>query len=267
MAVITGTELDNTLTGTNQNDFIFGRAGDDTLSGLGGNDVLLGEKGNDTLNGNDGDDFLDGGDGNDDITGANGNNVIFGGNGNDSLSTGFTDGANSIFGGNGNDSLVGGYGDDNLYGEDGNDSLFGYLGNDILDGGAGNDRITGSFLYTAINEIDRLTGGKGADTFVLGSLTAGGASPFYIGGKSNYGLITDFNKNEDTIELTKFEGATKYQSSPVVAQYSLGASPQGLAKGTGIYVNHQGEQPDLIAILQDVDPNSVNLSANYFKFI
>jgi Ca2+-binding RTX toxin-like protein len=266
MTVITGTELDNTLTGTNQNDIIFGRAGNDTLSGLGGNDVLLGQEGNDTLNGDDGDDFLDGGDDNDDITGKNGNNVMFGGNGNDSLSTGFTNGANSIFGGNGDDSLVGGYGDDNLYGEDGNDSLFGFFGNDTLNGGTGNDIISGSFLHTGINEIDRLTGGARADTFVLGGSSYGELSPFYIGGNSNYALITDFNKSEDAIELIKFEGDARHNST-VEVRYSLGAAPEGLAKSTGIYVNHQGQQPDLIAILQDVDPNSVNLSAKYFKFV
>ncbi len=246
---IIGTELDDTLTGTNQNDFIFGRGGNDTLSGL------------------EGDDFLDGGDGNDNINGGSGNNIMFGGNGNDNVSTWYTHEGNFIFGGNGDDFLGGGFGEDSVYGENGNDNLYGYYGNDILDGGAGNDTIQGSMNNTPLNEIDRLTGGTGADTFALHFLTPGGEALSYKGDNSNYALITDFNKNEDTIELTSSENPIKYDLSPVKAQYSLGAAPSGLPKGTGIYLNPQGEQPDLIAILQDVDPNSVSLSESYFQFV
>lgn len=229
--------------------------------------MLLGQEGNDTLNGDDGNDFLDGGNGNDFIDGGNGNNIIFGGNGNDSLSGGGNAISNdTMYGEYGDDSLDGGYGEDVLDGGYGNDKLFGFFGNDTLNGGAGNDRISGSFLHTGINEIDRLTGGAGADTFVLGGGSNGELSPFYIRGNSNYALITDFNKSEDAIELIKFEGDARHNST-VEVRYSLGAAPEGLAKGTGIYVNHQGQQPDLIAILQDVEPNSVNLSAKYFKLV
>jgi hypothetical protein len=49
--------------------------------------------------------------------------------------------------------------------------------------------------------------------------------------------------------------------------YSLGASPQGLPGGTAIFANNLGTQPDLVAILQGVDPGSVSLSEPYFKFV
>lgn len=115
-----------------------------------------------------------------------------------------------MFGGNGDDNLDGGYGDDNLYGEDGNDNLYGFFGNDTLNGGAGDDRIKGSFLHSGINEIDRLTGGVGADTFVLGTNSYGEVASYYIGDNRNYALITDFNKSEDVIELEKFNGDLRH---------------------------------------------------------
>lgn len=268
MVIITGTNLNNTLTGTDENDIIFGKAGNDTISGLGGDDGLFGEAGDDTINGNNGNDFLDGGNGSDNIDGGNGNNLIFGGNGNDILGVGFEIGnfTNFIFGGNGDDSLRGGNGSETLYGEDGNDYLFGFFGNDTLNGGAGNDRLEGSFISSGLNEIDRLTGGTGTDTFVLaGSGGAARSSSYIRGGNTNYALITDFNKSEDKIELATEEGDNR---QAVEIKYSLGAAPSGLPGGTGIYVDNLGlGAPDLIAILQGVEPSSVSLSQPYFQFV
>lgn len=245
MTVIFGTSSNDNLTGTEQNDIIFGKAGSDTLSGLGGND------------------FLDGGDGNDNIDGGDGNNLILGGNGNDNIFGG--SGRNNIFAGNGDDTVRGGEGNETLYGEDGNDELYGFYGNDTLNGGAGNDRLEGSFISSGLNEIDRLTGGTGSDTFVLaGSGGAAYDSSYIRGGNSNYALITDFNKSEDKIELARTSGTNRYS---VEIEYSLGAAPSGLPQGTGIYVDNLGTQPDLIAVLQGVNPNSVSLSDPYFQFV
>lgn len=268
MTVIFGTNADDSLTGTDEKDIAFGRAGNDTILGQDSDDVLFGGAGDDLIVGEDGNDLLGGGDGNDDIYGGNGNNLIFGGNGNDSLEVGF-DIANQsatsfIYGGNGDDNLRSGYSDDNLYGEDGNDFLYGFLGNDTLNGGAGNDLLDGSFHSEY--EIDSLTGGAGADTFKLGGSIYGEAAPYYRGDNRNYALITDFNKGEDTILLQRLEGDISHDST-VEVQYSLGAAPESLAQGTGIYVNNQGQQPDLIAILQGVAPDSLNLSESYFQIL
>lgn len=262
MAVIFGTSSNDNLTGTEQNDRIFGKAGNDTISGLGGDDGLFGEAGDDTLNGDNGNDFLDGGDGSDNINGGNGNNLILGGNGNDNINGG--NGSNIVFAGNGDDNLNGGEGSETLYGEDGNDNLFGFYGNDTLNGGAGNDRLQGSFISSGLDEIDRLTGGTGTDTFVLaGSGGAAFSSSYIGGGNSNYALITDFNKSEDKIELARSEGDGRQS---VEIEYSLGAAPSGLPQGTGIYVDNLGTQPDLIAVLQGVSPDSVSLTEPYFQF-
>ena len=262
MAVFLGTGNNDTLTGTEQNDIIFGQAGNDTISSFGGDDSLFGEAGDDTIDGGNGNNFIDGGNGNDSIDVGNGNNLILGGNGNDNIFGG--NGSNNIFAGNGDDSVRGGEGSETLYGEDGNDNIFGYYGNDILNGGAGNDRLEGSFISSGLNEIDRLTGGDGSDTFVLaGSGGAAYESSYIRGGNSNYALITDFNLSEDKIELARVSGTNRLSQD---IEYSLGAAPSGLPQGTAIYVDNLGTKPDLIAILQGVEPNSVSLSQPYFQF-
>lgn len=77
-------------------------------------------------------------------------------------------------------------GRDRLTGTSGADLLIGLAGNDVISGGDGDDIIIGYSLVGARNEIDTLTGGRGADRFVL----AGG----YLGdGASGYALITDFS--------------------------------------------------------------------------
>lgn len=253
MTVLFGTNANDTLTGTEQNDRIFGRAGDDTLSGLGGKDALFGEAGNDNLDGGAGNDLLSGGYGNDSIGDFDGGNDL-------------------LFGGAGDDRLSDSSGNNRLYGEDGNDSLQSFSGNDRLLGGAGNDTLDGTFGNTrGQKEIDVLTGGAGKDTFILRDSVGGGfAGPSYIGaGNDDYALITDFNKGKDIIELATDEFTDRGPLTPTIqpVEYSLGASPSGLPQGTGIYVNNLGTQPDLIAVLQGVDPNSVSLSDPYFQFV
>lgn len=268
MSVAVGISVDRALVGTDKNDVIFGTTKSDTIFGGAGHDAIFGQAGDDLLNGDDGNDLLNGGDGNDSINGGNGSNFIFGGNGNDTLTCGyeFENGTDFIFGGNGNDYINGGYDNDHLYGENGNDELFGWFGNDTINGGAGNDKIEGAFYHSGTDEIDRLTGGSGADTFVLGGGSYGEVLPFYRGDNSNYALITDFNKYEDTILLNKWEGDLRH-SRAVEVQYSLGLAPVGFPMGTGIYVNNEGQPPDLIAILQYVEPSALNLKASYFKIV
>jgi Ca2+-binding RTX toxin-like protein len=76
---------------------------------------------------------------------------------------------------------------DRITGSSGADLLIGLGGNDTINGGDGDDILVGHQLgASARNEIDTLTGGRGADRFVV----AGG----YLGdGASGYALITDFS--------------------------------------------------------------------------
>ena len=180
----------------------------------------------------------------------------------------------TLIGGDENNSIYGGRGSDRLSGVAGSDAIVGSYGNDILDGGDGNDTLIGAGRidqYTGAvsrgaREIDLLTGGSGADTFVFagGSARGGGGPSYRFNGNSDYALVTDFNKSEDIISLAKVEFSG---SSSTAVEYSLGASPEGSPIGTGIYVNNLGAQPDLIAILQGVDSNSVSLTEPYFQFV
>jgi Ca2+-binding RTX toxin-like protein len=228
-----------------------------------------------------GNDRIDGGSGNDFIVGGNGSDHIYGGNGDDQIfggvyapfTGGYSDGDDRIDGGNGSDTIYADSGNDRINGGNGNDSLIGYVGNDILNGGAGIDTLDGAgYLFPNTpgptsfgeGEIDVLTGGAGVDTFKFGASNRGGWSPYYrFQGNNDYALITDFNKYEDSIELY-----TSFGHTPIVeVEYSLGASPQGLPTGTGIFINNSDSQPELIAILQGVSPESLSLTDSYFKLI
>lgn len=143
----------------------------------------------------------------DEIFGDNNNNILDGGAGND-----------TVFGLNGDDTLRGGSGNDLIGGgnnskflislfSDGNDSLEGGSGNDTLIGGTGNDTLIGvdsKSFNPGRNEIDILSGGADADTFVLGDQN----SVYYKGGSGFFGLndfafISDFETGEDKLQLNK----------------------------------------------------------------
>ena len=149
--------------------------------------------------------------------------------------------------------IIGDPEDNILEGTTENDTILGLAGNDTLNGSEGNDILQGSSLTTA-GEIDILTGGTGADTFVLGTP----ARVFYddgddtTDGTGDYALITDFNPNVDVIQL----GWSK-------DNYILKAVPEGLPDGTGIFLDKPGDEPDeLIAIVQGV--TGLDLNQSYF---
>ncbi|URD50264.1 calcium-binding protein [Chroococcidiopsis sp. CCNUC1] len=278
MANIFGTNLDDTLTGTDSNDRIYGKAGKDFIDGNKGNDLLYGGAGDDRLLARDGRDILYGDEGNDYVDGGAGNDKLCGGAGDDSL---FGDNDDDIlYGNSGNDSLNGYYGNDRLYGGDGNDYLTGSFGNDFVNGEAGDDTVNGARGFSGsigsgaslgLGEIDTLTGGAGKDRFELAGNSAGRdpRGPYYLG-SNDYALITDFNLNEDVITLSRnyIQPLSSSLSSEVT--YSLGAAPDGLPQGTGIYaqlVNNPSASPNLIGILQGVSPESLNLNASYFQYI
>ncbi|MDU8339413.1 calcium-binding protein, partial [Pseudomonas syringae pv. actinidiae] len=88
-ALLTGTEVDETLIGYDSADSVFGLSGNDVLFGRQGDDLLDGGDGKDTLYGEDGNDTLSGGAGNDTLSGGYGNDLLDGGSGNDSLDGGY----------------------------------------------------------------------------------------------------------------------------------------------------------------------------------
>lgn len=117
-----------------------------------------------------------------------------------------------------------------LSGTSGADLLIGLAGNDVISGGDGDDIIIGHSLVGARNEIDTLTGGRGADRFVL----AGG----YLGdGAQGYALITDFSVvQRDRLVLSR--GIShRYQQTrtgtEVFAGNDLVAQLRGVFLGSG----------------------------------
>ena len=157
------------INGTESGDFILDDTPSTTIHALGGSDIIWAGEGNDTIYGGSGFDRLFGEEGNDSIDGGADDDVLYGGSGDDTLT-----------GGTENDTLYGGAGNDSLDGGAGNDSLDGGTGDDSLVGGAGNDS---------------LAGGTGADTFV------------FAAGHGN-DTITDFDVNDEVIDLSALEGIT-----------------------------------------------------------
>lgn len=201
MAIINGTNNNDTLLGTGAGDVINGFAGDDVIQGFAGADTLLGGFGNNILDG-----------GIESVTEANNfisdtasyagstNNVIasletgkatfFGGSDtfisienligseNSDVLTGNSfnnrlEGRGSfdqLFGGLGNDTLLGGDGIDLLEGGDGSDFIAGDKGNDSMIGGNGND----SFQWVDGDGSDVIRGDSGRDNLLFnGSLNQG----------------------------------------------------------------------------------------------
>ncbi len=226
-----GNALNNELIGNTANNTLFGLVGDDRIDGGAGDDSMFGGVGDDTYvvdstgdlvseATNEGTDTVESsitytlganlenltligtdvinGFGNsldNNIIGNTGNNRLNGRAGND-----------NIDGGEGNDRIFAGRGNDNLNGSDGNDRIFGGRGNDSLNGGNGNDRLIGVNSRSSspgLGELDVLTGGAGADAFILGDEV----EVFYaestdlLTGTDGYTLITDFTPGEDTIQL------------------------------------------------------------------
>lgn len=162
---------DDTIFGNQVANRLRGGAGDDRLAGGGRGDALRGGPGDDALGGGAGDDALGGGTGRDVLRGGAGSDSLRGGPGDDRARGGAGDdtirmgpGDDRGHGGDGDDRLRGQLGDDRLEGEAGSDRLFGGRGNDILAGGPGDDMLDGG---RASRAGDRLTGGGGADVFVL----------------------------------------------------------------------------------------------------
>ena len=223
---------DDSIEGGEGNDDIYGGSGNDTLSGGAGNDLLFGGSGDDSVDGGTGDDTLYGGVGNDTLTGGEGSDtfVIVDDSGTttitdfdvdndkidlgdlgatltlstlldnitelaDSDNDGEADGVTidlTGFGG-GTLTLEGVTLEDLKDGDALNADLFDFdsvrIGDqnddkdDSLDGGVGDDTLYGG------EGNDTLTGGDGADVFIIGA------------GHGN-DTITDFDVDDDTIDIS-----------------------------------------------------------------
>jgi Ca2+-binding RTX toxin-like protein len=119
---------------------------------------------------------------------------------------------------------------DRITGSSGADLLIGLAGNDVISGGDGDDIIIGHSMVGAKNEVDTLTGGRGADRFVL----AGG----YLGdGANGYALITDFSlAQRDQLILARGLRYTFRQTATgteVLAGNDLIAQLRGAFLGSG----------------------------------
>ncbi|MDJ0648770.1 MAG: calcium-binding protein [Xenococcaceae cyanobacterium MO_188.B19] len=227
--LLNGNDGDDTLDGLGGNDEIIGGVGDDALFGGAGRDSLFGEVGADTISGGSGSDTIEGGannnelgeidvisggggrdliygdnagpilpnpsapflvEGNDFITAGAGHDTVFGQGGDDTI---FGNGGRDLIeGGDGNDVINAGAGRDTVFGQDGDDEILGAGGRDSLVGGDGDDTITGGA------GSDTLTGNAGEDVFVF--------TPATDLKNFNVDIITDFDVNEDKIDLTAFGG-------------------------------------------------------------
>ncbi len=156
------------------------------------------------INGTIGNDFLVGSNNPDEILASDGNDIVVG-RGNNDL----------IFGGFGKDLLSGGDGNDIIEGEAGDDQIFGGLAEDILRGGDGNDILIGTFpnsiVSPGISEFDKLIGGAGADTFVLGDKDAIFYTKVDTGLIDFFATIEDFTPGVDIIQLKQISGGSSYQ--------------------------------------------------------
>ncbi|WP_242057682.1 Calx-beta domain-containing protein [Nostoc sp. FACHB-87] len=269
---------DDTLIGGVENDLLYGEAGNDNLNGGAGNDRVTGGAGNDIVDGGDGNDNLGiwfdretievdtyiGGAGTDTLAFTSGNAGLSltytDSNGTGTFSTGGTVQGVEQFdfqGGAGNDninvsgssyaSLLGGGGDDTLVGGAGNDQLFGEAGNDTIIG------VNANSLNPGIGQRDNLSGGAGSDRIILGD----SANIYYddrntsTNGGNDYATITDFNPNEDKVQL---QGSA--------SNYRLEVS----GSNTNLYIDKAGSEPDeLIAIFQNV--TGLNLTSSAFEYV
>ena len=140
-----------------------------------------------------------------------------------------------------------------IHGKESHDSLTGGAGNDGLFGGNDNDILIGvnpNATSPGENEIDSLTGGEGADLFVLGNAKTAYYSQT---GNSDYALITDFDTTVDRIQL---HGS--------YADYLLTQSPDGLPAKTAI-LSQAGNTDELIGIF--AGNSNLSLEGDYFSFV
>ena len=260
---------DNVFAG-NGNDFIQLNAGNDYALGRDGNDTIWGGKDNDYAEGNNGDDRLEGHIGDDTLWGADGADSLFGGLGN-ALAVDSPDTERDFLdGGSGNDFLNGNAGNDTVYGAAGDDEVRGGRNDDLVIGGSGHDRVSGDRgndtlygIFIDANdpgvgfEIDTLTGGGGADTFVLG-----------VEGQRYYdsSVATDNGGNRDYAIVADFTAIDTIQLAGAAIDYSLQETSGSLPEGLGIFFE-SGRPDELIAIVRGSATVGLDLDSALFQYV
>jgi Ca2+-binding RTX toxin-like protein len=295
-------EQDNDhLFGDAGNDQLYGGYDDDTLEGGTGDDQLYGEQGRDTLLGGAGNDVIDGGIEADSMVGGAGNDTYYVDNAGDVINdqgnvsdvdtvivtqtVSYTLAANienASITATGNADITGNALNNALTGNDAINVLNGATGNDVINAGGGNDRIDGGLGNDVVNagngddfvcgtmravnggrgEIDRSTGGAGADVFVLGGI----AGRFYDdgisgAGRGDYALITDFVVGQDQLQL-------KGNAS----QYFVGSSGVNGVNGSGIFFDSNNSHgfdvsDELISIVQSNVTINIQNTINVARFV
>jgi Ca2+-binding RTX toxin-like protein len=96
-------------------------------------------------------------------------------------------------------NVVGSKSDDSIVGGNKNSVLVGGGGNDTVSGGTQNDTINGTDrVFRGVGEADTLTGGGGANKFILGDRKGA----YYQGnGNNDFATINDFNIFGDSIDV------------------------------------------------------------------
>lgn len=130
-------------------------------------------------------------------------------------------------------------GDDYLEGNGGNDTLNGWSGDDILVG------VDPDYFDAGVEEYDRLNGGSGYDTFVLGD----NQEVYYEG--NGYAIIEDFNQAYDYFAV---------HGSSSDYTFTTGSDVIGGSANDTI-LKYQG---DWIAVLEDT---TVDLNTDDFYFL
>ena len=262
-------------------DFRIQALGVTTLDGREGNDKLIGAEFRESLVGFTEDDYLDGGADSDILVGGYGNDTLvvdnlldamleYGLEGRDMVISQITldlsdnivetgkfmedmkasesAGNINLSGNRLDNSLIGNNSNNKLFGEIGNDSLIGNNGNDWLFGDAGNDWLCGTTLPSVSDntQIDTLTGGAGADTFVIGFSAEPIGARYISSGSKDYVFIKDYNPGQgDDIDYGGARRATGIVPAGLVADpgYTLSAVNY-------IYFNGPVEIDDLVAVIQ-----------------
>ena len=128
-----------------------------------------------------------------------------------------------------------------MIGGAGADTLFGGAGDDILNG---TDRVNVGF-----DQEDRLNGGSGRDTFVLGDAD----NTYYNDrGWTDCVIVEDLNQSEDTVQL--------HGSSD---NYWLSSS----SNGNSYLWEWNGSQWDGVAMFENVQLDNGDLNSDTFEYV
>lgn len=141
-------------------------------------------------------------------------------------------------------------GNDLIDGEEGNDLIYGGAGWDTIYGGVGNDTLNGTDSINAgYNQEDRLNGGLGADTFVLGDSNRG---YYNAQGWTDCVVVEDFDIHEDTVQLN---GSSD--------KYWLGAGNDG----NSYLYEYTTHGWDGVAMFENVQLDRYDLQAGAFEYV